>query len=86
MKRGYMVVLGGALLAVGLVLGRAGPALASPPPGERLAVSIHAIGAPETVFRWSDHACGDTMIPDAPARAFRDADQKVRLIATSFEN
>lgn len=49
-------------------------------------VSAHAeglsvSGPPETVFSYRRQACDARDIPDAPARAFRDADGRVRLFA-----
>jgi len=49
-------------------------------------VSVRVNGAPETVFKWASGPCQERMIPDAPARAFRNADGKVRLVAASFDN
>ena len=41
----------------------------------------------ETVtFRWTTDRCSDNDIPDAPARAFRDLDGAVRLLATHYDN
>lgn len=42
---------------------------------------ISVEGDPETVFRWRTDRCAHNHIPDAPARAFRDATGAVRLIA-----
>ena len=42
---------------------------------------IAAEGEPETIFRWRSDRCAHSHIPDAPARAFRDAAGSVRLIA-----
>ena len=49
-------------------------------------VVIRVSGPSQVVLNWSAHACPKSFIPDAPARAFRDMDGAVRLIATSFEN
>ncbi len=39
-------------------------------------------GPTEVVFDWSRDACSHTDIPDSPARAFRDAQGRVQLIAS----
>ena len=44
------------------------------------------IGAEEVVFDWTTDRCEDLDIPDAPARAFRDADGNVQLIASHYVN
>lgn len=49
-------------------------------------LSITAAGQPETVFRWAADACARDDIPDAPARAFRDAAGRVHLIASHDTN
>jgi hypothetical protein len=46
------------------------------------ALSIAVSGPPETVLAWQRDACDRRDVPDAPARAFRDATGKVRLIAS----
>ena len=44
------------------------------------------VGAPETVFDWASQRCATWDIPDGPARAWRDADGSVRLIAGAERN
>jgi hypothetical protein len=44
------------------------------------------IGTEEIVFDWTIDRCEDLDIPDAPARAFRDADGNVQLIASHYIN
>lgn len=46
------------------------------------AVALRIAGPAETVFSWSTNRCDDGDIPDAPARAFRDASGQVQLIAS----
>jgi hypothetical protein len=46
--------------------------------------NIEIIGAEEIVFDHSVNAIEDEDIPDAPARAFRDADGKIQLIASHY--
>jgi hypothetical protein len=46
------------------------------------ALTLSASGAPETVVSWRRDACDQRDVPDTPARAFRDADGKVHLIAS----
>jgi hypothetical protein len=43
-------------------------------------------GPEKTLFKWDPHKCGPSLIPDAPARAFRRADGKISLYATHFDN
>lgn len=49
-------------------------------PDPRLAVA----GEPEVVFDWSRDACEPEDIPDAPARAFRDAAGRVTMVASHY--
>jgi hypothetical protein len=46
--------------------------------------SIAIVGPQQTVFDWSRQACEDIDIPDAPARAFRDASGRVQLMASHY--
>ena len=48
--------------------------------------TVEVAGPPETVFDWSTSACEEIDIPDAPARAFRDAQGNVQLIASHHVN
>ena len=48
--------------------------------------SVEIVGPEETVFDWSRDACEPRDIPDAPARAFRDARGRVQLIASHYVN
>lgn len=47
---------------------------------------VKVVGGEEIVFDWTTDRCSDDDIPDLPARAFRDADGKVQLIATHHVN
>jgi hypothetical protein len=49
-------------------------------------LTLSPAGSPETVFSWQRDACDRDDIPDAPARAFRDAGGTVHLLATHFVN
>lgn len=81
-----------------LLLGNCTPGMAdvnvpkSPtPPGTERSMPnpklhITATGDPDVVYRWSLQRCSKLTIPDAPARAFRDANGNVRLLAASSEN
>ena len=60
----------------------ASPAEARPGP----TVTIHTHAPPHTVFRWTTDRCAANHIPDAPARAFRDASGAVHLIAAHHVN
>ena len=42
------------------------------------------VGEQETVFNYTEDACSPIDIPDAPARAFRDAAGQVHLIASHY--
>jgi len=57
----------------------------SPAHGEP-AAHVTLVGAPQVVFRWQQDACAPDHMPDAPARAFRDATGTVHLIASHTEN
>ncbi|CUA86956.1 hypothetical protein Ga0061061_10396 [Chelatococcus sambhunathii] len=48
--------------------------------------SLAPTGPVETVFDWSRDACVKSHVPDAPARAFRNADGEVRLIISHNDN
>jgi hypothetical protein len=69
------------LVAVMLLLGAA-DAVAEESP--RLTLTL--AGAPKAVFIYQRDACDRDDIPDAPARAFRDAGGTVHLLATHFVN
>ena len=45
---------------------------------------VKIIGPEEIVFDWTRDRCDMADIPDAPARAFRDADGKIQLIASHY--
>lgn len=49
-------------------------------------VNVKVTGPEEIVFDWTTDRCDMADIPDLPARAFRDADGKVQLIATHYVN
>jgi hypothetical protein len=68
-------------LAVLLLLAAAADAAADEPE-----MSVPA-GTPEhVVFDWDKDRCAKTDIPDAPPRAFRDADGRIHLLATHQDN
>lgn len=50
------------------------------------AVTMSISDRQEIVYRWGDHRCGDNLIPDAPARSFRDGHGLVHLIAPHYTN
>ena len=54
-----------------------------PPPPPK-SVSIAISGQEERVFDWASDRCNDEDIPDLPARAYRDADGNVHLIAPHY--
>jgi hypothetical protein len=47
---------------------------------------VKVTGDEQTVFRWKTDACEPRDIPDAPARAYRDAAGTVHLIASHYVN
>jgi hypothetical protein len=49
-------------------------------------VNIEIAGLEQVVFDWSQDACEPADIPDIPARAFRDAQGRVQLIASHYTN
>ncbi len=48
--------------------------------------NVEITGPEEVVFDWSQDACGPSDIPDTPARAFRDDQGRVQLIASHYTN
>jgi hypothetical protein len=48
--------------------------------------AVQITGLEETVFDWSQSACAPDDIPDIPARAFRDAQGRVQLVASHYTN
>ena len=52
----------------------------------RDAGAVDITGLEETVLDWSQDACAPDDIPDLPARAFRDAQGRVQLIASHYTN
>jgi hypothetical protein len=63
-----------------------GPVSGAPPSSELAPSPVNIVGPEEIVFDWTTDRCEMEDIPDLPARAFRDADGKVQLIATHFIN
>lgn len=51
-----------------------------------LALNIRPSGEVQTVFSWASDKCSPDQIPDSPVRAFRTADDKVRLMAAHYTN
>lgn len=49
-------------------------------------VIMRQVGTPIVLYDWSEQRCRDSFIPDAPARAFRRADNKISLIASHYDN
>jgi hypothetical protein len=66
----------------GLILVVAAPVARAAEP----AIALSVEGDAETVFAWRSQRCDHQDIPDAPARAFRDAGGSVRLFAPHFIN
>src|SRR5436309_4060867 len=48
--------------------------------------NVRQTGAEEVVFDWSTMRCEDNNAPDAAARAFRDAHDRVQLTISRFVN
>jgi len=77
--RAAFAAIGAAAISICLAFGATNAA-----PAPDLSVSA---GAPETVlFDWDTNRCATTDIPDAPARAFRDASGEIHLMATHQDN
>ena len=66
--------------------GRLGPIVATPSLPQPRNVTIVVAGQPQTVFSWAKDRCEDLDIPDLSARAFRDAQGRVQLIAAHYIN
>jgi hypothetical protein len=49
-------------------------------------IHLATVGAPSIVFDYNRDRCSEVDIPDAPARAFRDADGRIKLFATHYVN
>jgi hypothetical protein len=58
----------------------------APAPSNAIPNPVNILGPEEIVFDWTTDRCETEDIPDLAARAFRDADGKVQLIATHFIN
>lgn len=71
------------LLALLLVMLPAASAVAAPPPA---ALAVTVAGEEAVVFSRNRDRCGRFDTPDAPARAFRNADGEVVLFAPHFDN
>jgi len=54
-----------------------------PPPAPK-PVAVSVAGTPETVFDWTTSRCERWDIPDLSARAFRDANGQVQLVASHY--
>ena len=52
----------------------------------RTGIEVTASGSVETVFSWQRDVCDRADVPDAPARAFRDAAGNVHLYAANHHN
>jgi hypothetical protein len=63
-----------------------GPVNNAPAASQIVPSPVNILGPEEIVFDWTTDRCETEDIPDLPARAFRDADDKVQLIATHFIN
>jgi len=83
-RRRYRLRLGlAALLLGGLALGIASPGYSS---RAMVNVNVGVIDDEAVVFDWTTDRCAMTDIPDLPARAFRDTDGQVQLIASHYVN
>lgn len=60
--------------------------LAAQAPADPAPAAVTVAGPAETVFRWHTDRCAADDIPDAPARAFRDAAGTVHLFASHYVN
>jgi len=60
------------------------PTPQTPPTLPPVRVALRAAGPPEVMFDWTNDRCEDADIPDLPARAFRDANGNVQLLASHY--
>ena len=79
-----MVVRLGVIAAVAAAAGHL--ALAAGSPTYEFGPNVKQVGPEQTVFDWSTQRCAPDHIPDAPARAFRDADGQVQLMTSHYVN
>jgi hypothetical protein len=80
-SRPKTIVLSLLLVACVLLVGAAGLQTQT---GKQPSGEVRIIGPEEVVFDWTTDRCEMNDVPDLPARAFRDADGKVQLIATHY--
>ncbi|MDP8919843.1 MAG: hypothetical protein M3O00_13325 [Pseudomonadota bacterium] len=80
--RSKQMLLAAALAAAGSL----GSPAAQAAEGGPHTLFVQPTGPVEVVFDWSRDACVKSHVPDAPARAFRDADGKVHLIISHNDN
>lgn len=71
-------------IAAAIVLQMVAAGSSSGPAMEGATLSI--VGPEEMVFAWAKQACVKSHVPDAPARAYRDSDGHVHLIASHNDN
>jgi hypothetical protein len=83
----FPTIFAGAFLAA-LIVGAGGftSAIAQAEWTQGSALSVKPTGPMETVFDWSRDSCVKSHVPDAPARAFRNADGEVRLVISHNDN
>src|ERR1700752_4481838 len=78
--------LRGLVLRMGILVAVAAALVLISRPGGNGPVSAKVVGPEQPVFIWTRDACERLDLPDAPARAFRDASGQVQLIAASSVN
>ena len=66
-------------LAVGVLLAVIVPAAGPPTGAYEFGPTVRQLGPEQTVFDWTTQRCDDNNVPDSPARAFKDASNKVQL-------
>jgi hypothetical protein len=62
----------------------AAPAGAQQPSQPALRLEVDQTASPEVLYRYKQDSCDAHDHPDVPARAFRDAQGKIRLLATNY--
>lgn len=79
---GYACRLGSTRVGRGWLTVTAQPPKPEPvlPPTQ---ATVAVAGPSEVVFDWTTQRCADVDIPDSPARAFRDAQGRIQLIASN---
>ena len=82
-RTGYTCRLASTRVGRGSLTVNAPPPQPEPTPPPTPQPMIAVTGQPEVVFDWTTQKCAEVDIPDSPARAFRDAQGRIQLIASN---